>query len=46
LIGEGGMGSVWRAKQTEPVKRFVAVKLINQGDLVSHPGRVKYSLLA
>src|SRR5262245_4730289 len=28
LIGEGGMGAVWRAKQTEPVKRFVAVKLI------------------
>src|SRR5262245_23593735 len=27
-IGEGGMGSVWRARQTEPVKRFVAVKLI------------------
>ena len=22
LIGEGGMGSVWRAEQTEPVKRF------------------------
>jgi serine/threonine protein kinase len=31
LIGEGGMGSVWRAKQTEPVKRFVAVKLIKAG---------------
>src|SRR5262245_22908754 len=30
-IGEGGMGSVWRAKQTEPVKRFVAVKLIKPG---------------
>jgi len=30
-IGEGGMGSVWRAKQTEPVKRFVAVKLIKAG---------------
>ena len=28
VIGEGGMGSVWRAKQSEPVKRFVAVKLI------------------
>jgi len=27
-IGESGMGSVWRAKKTEPVKRFVAVKLI------------------
>ncbi len=31
LIGEGGMGSVWRARQTEPVKRFVAVKLIKAG---------------
>ena len=31
LIGEGGMGDVWRAKQTEPVKRFVAVKLIKAG---------------
>ncbi|MFO0805167.1 MAG: tetratricopeptide repeat protein [Gemmataceae bacterium] len=30
-IGEGGMGSVWRAKQTEPVKRFVAIKLIKAG---------------
>jgi len=30
-IGEGGMGAVWRAKQTEPVKRFVAVKLIKAG---------------
>jgi tetratricopeptide (TPR) repeat protein/tRNA A-37 threonylcarbamoyl transferase component Bud32 len=27
-IGEGGMGSVWLAEQTEPVKRRVAVKLI------------------
>ena len=27
-VGEGGMGSVWRARQSEPVKRFVAVKLI------------------
>jgi eukaryotic-like serine/threonine-protein kinase len=30
-IGEGGMGSVWRAKQSEPVKRFVALKLIKAG---------------
>ena len=27
-IGEGGMGAVWMADQTEPVKRRVAVKLI------------------
>jgi serine/threonine protein kinase/tetratricopeptide (TPR) repeat protein len=31
VIGEGGMGSVWRARQTEPVKRSVAVKLIKAG---------------
>jgi tetratricopeptide (TPR) repeat protein len=30
-IGEGGMGSVWMARQTEPVKRLVAVKLIKAG---------------
>ena len=30
-IGEGGMGAVWRARQTEPVKRYVAVKLIKAG---------------
>jgi serine/threonine protein kinase/tetratricopeptide (TPR) repeat protein len=30
-IGEGGMGTVWRAKQSEPVKRFVALKLIKAG---------------
>ena len=30
-IGEGGMGAVWMAQQTEPVKRFVAVKLIKAG---------------
>jgi eukaryotic-like serine/threonine-protein kinase len=30
-IGEGGMGTVWMAQQTEPVKRLVAVKLIKQG---------------
>jgi serine/threonine protein kinase/tetratricopeptide (TPR) repeat protein len=30
-IGEGGMGSVWLALQSEPVKRKVAVKLIKPG---------------
>src|SRR6266542_2367304 len=30
-VGEGGMGSVWLAQQTEPVKRLVAVKLIKAG---------------
>lgn len=31
LIGEGGMGAVWVAKQTEPVQRRVALKLIKPG---------------
>src|SRR5262245_41265134 len=31
LIGEGGMGSVYLASQTEPVKRQVALKLIKAG---------------
>ena len=30
-IGEGGMGEVWVAKQSEPVKRKVALKLIKAG---------------
>src|SRR5262245_3767474 len=30
-IGEGGMGMVWMAVQTEPVRRLVAVKLIKLG---------------
>jgi hypothetical protein len=30
-IGEGGMGEVWVAKQTDPVKRKVALKLIKTG---------------
>src|SRR5262245_37035851 len=31
IIGEGGMGEVWVAKQTQPVKRRVALKLIKTG---------------
>jgi eukaryotic-like serine/threonine-protein kinase len=31
LIGEGGMGSVWMAEQTQPVKRKVALKLVKAG---------------
>ena len=31
LIGEGGMGTVWVAEQTEPVRRKVALKLIKPG---------------
>src|SRR5262245_31436781 len=30
-VGEGGMGTVWMAQQTQPVKRLVAVKLIRAG---------------
>jgi eukaryotic-like serine/threonine-protein kinase len=30
-IGEGGMGAVWVAEQTEPVRRRVALKLIKPG---------------
>src|SRR5438270_11579943 len=30
-LGEGGMGTVWAAEQTEPVKRRVALKLIKPG---------------
>jgi len=31
MIGEGGMGSVYLARQSEPVKRDVALKLIKAG---------------
>jgi serine/threonine protein kinase len=31
LMGEGAMGCVWMAQQTEPVKRLVAIKLIKGG---------------
>ncbi len=30
-VGEGGMGAVWSAQQTSPVRRLVAVKLIKAG---------------
>jgi serine/threonine protein kinase/tetratricopeptide (TPR) repeat protein len=31
VLGEGGMGTVYRAEQTQPVKRQVALKLIKVG---------------
>lgn len=31
MIGEGGMGEVWMAEQTEPIRRRVALKLIKSG---------------
>ena len=31
IIGEGGMGEVWLAEQTHPVRRQVAVKVIKAG---------------
>lgn len=31
ILGEGGMGTVYRAEQTEPVRRTVALKLIKLG---------------
>jgi len=30
-LGEGGMGEVWLAEQTEPVRRRVAMKIIKRG---------------
>jgi hypothetical protein len=30
-IGEGGMGTVWMADQTEPIQRRVAVKVVKEG---------------
>jgi hypothetical protein len=30
-IGSGGMGEVWLAEQTQPVRRRVALKLIKAG---------------
>ena len=30
-IGEGGMGAVWMAEQTEPIQRRVALKVIKEG---------------
>src|SRR3954451_66924 len=31
VVGEGGMGTVWLAEQTEPVRRKVALKVVKAG---------------
>ena len=31
ILGEGGMGIVWRAEQIEPIRRAVAIKLVKPG---------------
>ncbi len=36
ILGEGGMGQVWLAEQTSPVKRRVALKLIKGGKYDNH----------
>ena len=36
LLGEGGMGLVYLAEQTEPIRREVALKVIKPGISSSH----------
>src|SRR5689334_6436914 len=31
IIGQGGMGEVWRAQQSHPIRRTVALKLVKLG---------------
>ncbi len=35
VLGQGGMGTVWKAEQTKPVHRYVAMKVIRGG--LYHP---------
>jgi len=41
LLGQGGMGQVYEAEQSEPVKRRVALKLA-RGELLSEAARVRF----
>ena len=43
LLGDGGMGAVWLARQTEPVVREVALKLID-GKLLSSTGIARFKV--
>ncbi|MBK8097316.1 MAG: SUMF1/EgtB/PvdO family nonheme iron enzyme [Planctomycetes bacterium] len=40
-IGEGGMGRVYRAEQTEPIRRIVAVKVL-KGTATTAMGRARF----
>ncbi|QEL20888.1 serine/threonine-protein kinase [Limnoglobus roseus] len=41
-IGEGGMGTVWRAEQQQPVRREVALKLVRGEHQFARPFRVRF----
>jgi len=42
-LGEGGMGAVWLAEQTSPVKRRVAIKVVKAGRF-SEQARQRFDL--
>jgi len=42
ILGDGGTGHVWRAEQTQPVRREVAIKIIRSG-LVMQPVSVRFN---
>lgn len=41
ILGEGGAGQVWRAEQTEPVRREVAIKIVRPG-LLTQPVAARF----